>query len=182
LETFTEPREFVENSQFSEKRKKTLHTLDLRDIDEPIREIVGGFAVLSHCFTLQSCHGHFLYAPDQDPHSLARLPTREGGLVRYRIAYMAFCLENSPRGRAMHDALAHIPAIDVDYVQFGSADWFWQRHPNSYALQVEPARHITKDEATLEHAEALHVQRIRDLFFVELEELLKRQLRERGAG
>ncbi len=172
----------MENGQFSEDRQNTLRALDLRDVDEPIRETVGGFAVLPHCFTLQSCHGHFLYAPDQGPHSLARLPTREDGPVRYRIAYIAFCLQNSRGGRAMRRALAQIPAIDVDYVQFGSADWFWERHPNSYALQVEPARYMTRDEATLGHAEALHVQRIRDLFFVTLKQLLKQQLREQGAG
>ena len=28
---------------------------------------------------------------------------------------MAFCLENSPRGRATRRALARIPAIDADY-------------------------------------------------------------------
>jgi len=182
LETFSKPRELVDYGRFSEDREDALQALDLRNVDEPIREIVGGFGVLSHCFTLQSCHGHFLYAPDQDPHSLARLPNREGGRVRYRIAYMAFCLENSPRGHAMRVALAQIPAIDMDYVQFGSADWFWQRHPNSYALQVEPARHMNKDEAVLTHAEALHTQRIRDLFFVELERFLREQLREPGAG
>jgi hypothetical protein len=85
---------------------------------------------------------------------------------------MAFCLEDSPSGRAAREALAQIPTIDVDYVQLGSAEWFWEHHPNSYALQVEPARHMTKDEATLSHAEALHTQHIRDLFFIELEQFL----------
>jgi hypothetical protein len=182
LETFTAPREFVENQRFAEDRQNTLQALDLTAIDEPIREIVRGIALLPYCFTLQSCYGHFLYTPDQQPRSLARLPPRDAGPVTYRIAYIAFCLENGPRGHAARGALAQIPAIDLDYVQFGSAAWFWQRHPNSYALQVEPASHMTKDEAVLSHAEALHTQRIRDLFFVELEGFLKEQLHERGAG
>jgi hypothetical protein len=182
LETFTEPRRFVENLRYSEDRRSSLQRLDLRAIDEPIREIVGGFAALPHLFSLQSCYGHFLHSPDQDPHSLARLPSRDVGPVRYRIAYMAFCLEDSPSGRAAREALAQIPTIDVDYVQLGSAEWFWEHHPNSYALQVEPARHMTKDEATLSHAEALHTQHIRDLFFIELEQFLREQLSEQGAG
>ncbi len=65
------------------------------------------------------------------------------------------------------------PAIDPDYVQFGSAEWFWERYANSYALQVEPARYKRKDEAILEQAEALHVQQIREFFFSKLRELLE---------
>jgi len=37
----------------------------------------------------------------------------------------------------------------------GSADWFWERWTNSYALQVEPARYMTADEAILQSEEAL---------------------------
>jgi hypothetical protein len=182
METLAEPRDFVENLRFAADRQHAVQALDLASIDEPIRGIVGGLAVLPHCFTLQSCYGHFLCTPGQDTRSLARLPPGNVGPVRYRIAYVAFCLENSPRGRAARRALARIPAIDEDYVQFGSAYWFWERHPNSYALQVEPARYATRDEAILDHQEALHTQRIRDLFFVELEKFLEDQSRERGAG
>lgn len=178
MQTWADPREFAETSRFAEDRRDTLQALDLTTVDEPIREIVGGITHLPHCFTVQSCHGHFLAASDQDPHSLARLPSTDTGPVRYRIAYMAFCLEDSPRGHAARRALARIPAIDVDHVQFGSPDWFWERHRNSYVLQVEPARHATRDEAILSHAEALHTQRIRDLFFIELERFLKGQLLE----
>jgi len=182
LETLAEPKELVESLGFVEDRQNTLQALDLKTIDEPVREIVGRIALLPHCFTLQSCHGHFLSSLDEDPRSLARLPFRDTGPVRYRIAYVAFCLENSPRGRAARQALARIPEIDADYVQFGSADWFWERHPNSYALQVEPARYATLDEVILSHAEALHTQHIRDLFFVGLEGFVEEQLRDPGGG
>ena len=182
METLTDPRELVESPRFSEDRQRALQALDLASIDEPIRGMVNGMAALPHCFTLQSCYGHFLCTPGQDTRSLARLPPRDVGSVRYKIAYVALCLENSPRGRAARRALARIPAIDEDYVQFGSADWFWERQPNSYALQVEPARYATRDEAILDHEEAWHTQRIRDLFFVELEKFLEDQSRERGAG
>jgi hypothetical protein len=39
---------------------------------------------------------------------------------------------------------------------------------NSHALQVEPERFKLKDEAVIEHHEALHVQQIKDEFFQRL--------------
>jgi len=174
VETFTEAREFMENPRYSNDRKSTLAALDLRSIDEPITDIVTGFAALSHCFPLQSCYGHFICTPGQDSHTLDPVPPGHSGLVRYRIAYVALCLENSQRGWALRDSLARVPAVDRDYVQFGSADWFWKRCSivNSYALQVEPVADQLKDEAILAPAEAVHTQRVRDLFFTELRAVL----------
>ena len=178
METFTEPREFVKHNRYSQDRQEALAALDFGSIDEPIVDIVAGFARLPHCFTLQCCYGHFVCAPEQDPHSLEPIPHGYAGLVRYRIAYIALCLENSPRGRALRQSLARVQAVDPGYVQFGSADWFWERWTNSYALQVEPAIHMTKDEAVLDCAEALHTQWTRDCFFRELRVLLAAELRE----
>jgi hypothetical protein len=62
--------------------------------------------------------------------------------------------------------------------QFGSANWFWERWVNSYALQVEPVAHRLQDEVILEPAEALHTQRARDLFFRELRARLDAELNE----
>jgi hypothetical protein len=104
-------------------------------------------------------------ANGQDPHNLQRLPGRFEGRVRYRIAYLALCIEDSPRGRALRDSLARLPALDRDYLQFGSAEWFWAKHPNSFVVQVEPARFMTSDTCDIEHAEALRLERVRDLFF-----------------
>ena len=181
METFTEAREFVESKRYSQDRRDALEALDLRTIDEPLVELIDGFARLPNCFTMQSCYGHFLHAPGQDIHSLDPLPSSDVGPVDYRIAYMAFCLENSPRGRALFDALSRIPE-GLDPVQFGSADWFWERWPNSYALQVEPTRFMTRDRAVVDHSEALHIQHSRDLFFGRVKELLERQQSEHCRG
>jgi hypothetical protein len=182
LETFTEPRQFVENPRFSKDRHDTLTALDLHTIDEPIVDLINGFTALSHCFTLQSCYGHFLYSPEQDTFSLDPVPTKNTGYIRYRLAYIVFCIDNSPAGRAFHNSLAKVPELDPDYVQFGSADWFWKRYVNSYALQLEPARFKRKDEAILEHTEALHVQQQRGLFFSKLRDLMETQLNEHKKG
>jgi hypothetical protein len=178
LETFTEPRQFVENPRFSKDRHDTLATLDLRTIDEPIVDIIDGFSAVSHCFTLQSCYGHFLYSAEQDIHSLDPVPPKDTGYIRYRLAYIVFCIENSPSGVAFRNSLAKVPELDPDYIQFGSAEWFWKRHVNSFALQLEPARFKRKDEAILDYKEALHVQQQRGLFFSKLRDLLETDLNQ----
>jgi hypothetical protein len=62
------------------------------------------------------------------------------------------------------------------YVQFGSADWFWDQWPNSYTLQVEPAAHRFKDQAVLTAGEAMQTQRARDRFFEEIRRLLAEEV------
>ena len=161
------------NPRYLRDRQEVLKALDLRVIDRPIVELIEGFSVLPECFTVQSCYGHFLYAPGQDSHNLERLPHKHDGEVTYRIAYVAFCLENSPRGRALCESLERVSSLDPGYVQFGSAAWFWARYRNSYALQVEPVRHMTRDQVVIEHSEALHIEKSRDRFFTKLEKLLE---------
>lgn len=73
----------------------------------------------------------------------------------------------------MRESLERIPSLEPGHVQFGSAAWFWARYRNSYALQVEPARHMTRDQVVIEHSEALHIEKIRDRFFTELMKLLE---------
>ena len=182
METFTEAREFVESSGYAHARQRSVAALDLTSIDDPITDLVDGFASLPHCFTLQCCYGHFLCAPEQDPNNLEPVSLDFSGLAKYRVAYIAFCLENSVRGRALRRSLARLSAVDPDYVQFGSADWFWERWVNSYALQVEPESHMLKDEAILGPSEARHTQRARDLLFAELRVLLAAELSEHTAG
>jgi len=182
LETFTKPREFVENRGYVHARQRSIAALDLTSIDDPITDIVRGFAVLPHCFTLQCCYGHFVCAPEQAPHNIDPIPLEFSGLATYRIAYIALCLEHSRQGQALRQSLAQLPAIDPDYVQFGSADWFWERWANSYALQVEPTAHMLKDEVILGPTEALRTQAVRDIFFGELGDLLTAELREYQAG
>lgn len=177
METFTAARDFVKDSGFAHAREKSISALDLASIDEPIVDIVAGFAALPHCFTLQCCYGHFIHDPAQGQHSLVPVPPEHSGSVRYRIAYLALCLENSTRGRELRQALERIPTVDRNYIQFGSADWFWQKWNNSYALQVEPRAYMLKDEATLEADEARRTQQARDLFCAELRALLAAELK-----
>jgi hypothetical protein len=172
LETFTEPRPFVENPLFDETRQHFINSIDLNDIDPPIVELIKRFNLRAECFTLQSCYGHFLYAPAQKTRHLGRLPPRLACQINYRIAYIAFCIANSPRGHLLRESLEHMPTIDPDYVQFGSADWFWERHPNSYVLQMMPSRHQKKDQVLVDYPEALHLEQVRDLFFEKMTALV----------
>ena len=180
LETFAEPREFVENTRYARDRQRIMSALAPQSIDSPILDIILGLARMPYCFTLQSCYGHFVYAAQSDPSNLAALPAEDIGLARYRIAYVALCIEQSASGARFRGALEEIPTIDPEYVQFGSPGWFWERHPNSYALQVEPERFMLKDEAVIGHREALHVQRVRDRFFGRLREIVDASQREFG--
>ncbi|MGD8520817.1 MAG: hypothetical protein PVF56_06695 [Desulfobacterales bacterium] len=178
METFTAARAFVVNPDYDEERRASLRKLDLSSIDPPIVEIVKGFAWLSYCFTLQSCYGHFLYAGQIDTHNTEPLPLGESiDNIEYRIAYLALCLEDSPAGRDLFDELGEITSVDPDYLQFGSADWFWERHLNSYALQVEPKNRMTRDRCHIDYQEALQVEKVRNRFFDELTILLQKRLR-----
>lgn len=183
METFTELRDFVDNPHYPEQRQAHLGKLNINGIDAPIAEIVSGFAELPCCFTLQSCYGHFLHSNQKNPHNIEPLPISDNiTRVEYRIAYIALCIENSTPGRALFQNLRQIPAIDPEYIQFGCAEWFWRRQVNSYALQVEPKRHITKDRATVDYQEALYIEKIRNKFFAQFKELLRKQLEGNESG
>ena len=92
-------------------------------------------------------------------------------IVTYRIAYVALCIENSSEGKELLEKLRTIPTADSEYVQFGSAEWFWAKQVNSYVLQVEPERFKHEDQATIGYKEALHIQEVRDNFFSDLRKL-----------
>ena len=95
------------------------------------------------------------------------------GKIEYRIAYLAFCIENSEAGRGLLETLKQVTCIDPKNVQFCSAEWFWSKQINSYALQVEPDRYKRQDTAIINFKEALHIEKIRNAFFVRLRELLE---------
>ncbi len=173
METFTEPKELTENPHFEEQRQKSQAALSAAEIDAPIIEIIENFNKLPFCFTLQSCYGHFLYNGQGNPNNLDPLPVAKIiTRVEYRIAYIAFCLENSDSGRSLFEALKGITAIDPENIQFCSAEWFWKRQVNSYALQVEPDRFKHEDTAIIEGGEALRIEKTRNEFFVRIKELL----------
>ena len=174
METFTDLKDFVDNPDFNEQRKKCLNKLDIDSIDAPIVELIKGFAKLDYCFTLQSCYGHFLYNGQNAPYNVEPLHVLNSiSNVDYKIAYVALCIENSEQGKFLFQHLKDIPSIDPEYVQFGCAEWFWERQVNSYALQVEPIRHMTKDRISVNYHEALHIEKIRDKFFTHLNKLVQ---------
>ena len=143
-------------------------------IDLPIVNLINGFNDLPYCFTLQSCYGHFVYNGEMDRHNLDPLPVKGiAAKVEYRIAYVAFCIENSASGRSLFAALKEITIIDPKNIQFCCAEWFWKKQINSYALQVEPDRFRSKDTAIIDFKEALHIEKTRNTFFVRLYELLE---------
>ncbi len=65
-----------------------------------------------------------------------------------------------------------VPSLDPGCIQFGCADWFWERQVNSYVPQVEPDRFRYSDTATITYEDALYIQRTRDLFFDEIRRFL----------
>ena len=173
METFAKPRSFVDHPHFSRDRQVAVDKLLTDNIDVPIRRLITKFSHLPFCFTLQCCSGHFLFEGEQENENLKVLPSHDVGPVKYRIAYLALCLENSSDGRDLYSGLEKIAALDPEYIQFGSPDWFWHGHPNSYALQVEPLGFAGSDTAIIEYKEALKVQKVRGLFFDRLEKLVQ---------
>lgn len=142
-------------------------------IDQPLVDLVYHFNLIPQCFTLQTCYGHFLYKSQNNPNNIEGLPITDTiTKVEYRIAYIAFCVENSDQGKSLLHDLMSIFSIDPDNIQFGSAEWFWQRQVNTYVLQVVPEKHKRKDRMTLEYSEALLIQKAKTLFFKQLELLL----------
>ena len=181
METFAPPRRLVDHPLFEADRKRALKKLDIDEVDAPIRDIVEGFSRLPCCFTLQSCFGHFVHSEATAPDNLEPLPPNGVGIVTYRIAYVALCLQNSASGNRLFSTLAEVPSIAPAFIQFGSPVWFWERQVNAFALQVEPSRFKDQDQATIDHAEALQVQKVRDQFFTRLDDLVK-SLQNRGSG
>jgi len=124
---------------------------------------------LPYCFTLQSCCGHFTCTGREDPYNTEPLPITDTiRKVEYRIAYMALCIEESVSGSMFLEALKGVTAIDPENVQFGCAEWFWQRQVNSYVVQVEPDRFQFEDRAMLAYNEALKIESVRNEFLIHL--------------
>jgi len=175
METFAEPKELVKNTSYQAQRLEKLAGLPDDMLDAPIRKLVRHINDLPYCFTLQCCCGHFTYDGQRDPHNLEALPhTTRIKSVEYRIAYIAFCIENSASGRTLLEKLNLVTTLDPDNVQLCSAEWFWENQINSYALQVEPYRVRHEDKVILDYEEALHIEKVRHEFFVRLEELFQK--------
>ncbi len=183
METFIDPRGLINNPHYEEQRQRSLNGINLNEIDIPVIKIVKDFNKLPYCFTLQSCYGHFLYKGQKDSDNIEKLPASKNiSLAVYRIAYVALCIQNSKQGRVLYHDLKEITSIAPEYIQFGSAEWFWNRQVNSYALQVEPENSKTKDRINVDFNEALIIERVRDSFFAHLKILLKNHIKNSAQG
>ena len=183
METFTDPKDPVENPRYGVQRQNTLAGLSDDLIDGPVLELIRTANRLPFCFTIQSCWGHFVYSGQSDPRNLAPLPVTDGiGEVEYRIAYICLCVECSVSGIRLLEALKALTAIDPHNIQFGCAEWFWSRQINSYALQVQPERFKHKDTAIIGYREALHLEKIRNRFFEALGQIFRDQPATKGCG
>jgi len=181
METFTRPRAFIRDPGYAQRREEALKDLDLKKIDPPLVNIIKDFSALPHCFTLQCCFGHFfLNGREITPGAESLTSYPEDTLLKYRIAYLALCIENSDAGKRLYRGLSAIGQADPEYVQFCGADWFWQRHANSYALQTEPERFKTQDTALVGLDEALRLEKIKARMFEEIQKVLVRE-KDRGA-
>ncbi|MCK4677401.1 MAG: hypothetical protein KAT48_04655 [Bacteroidales bacterium] len=176
METFVTVKKFVPDPAYTDHRRKYQISLNIESIDTPIRKIIECLNNLESCFTLQSCFGHFIYEGQNDPYNLEPLPISDTiTRVEYKIAYLCLCIENSDLGRVLFEALSKITAIDPANIQFCCAEWFWKRQVNTYVLQVEPDRFKHKDRVKLDYREALHIEKTRNKFFVQIEKLLQTQ-------
>lgn len=166
METFTTIKDFEFDPTFEKQRNKSLNKLKYKDIDKPIVELIKQINDLPYCFTLQCCYGHFLYTNQNDDHNLEPIPkSTEIKEVEYRIAYIALCIQDNLKGHELFNALKDVVKWDPEIIQFGCADWFWDRQVNSFALQVEPDRYKSLDKVTLDYEEALKIEKVRNKFF-----------------
>ena len=178
METFTKIKEFAENPDYYRDRQKSISNLVIGSIDKPIIDLIKLFQKLPCCFTLQSCYGHFLYEGQKNPNNIKQLPKSNNiKTVEYRIAYIALCIQNSKSGKILFKRLSMLPQIDFKYIQFGCAEWFWERQINSFALQVEPERYSTKDNAFIEYKEALYIENIRNKFYEKLKDIIQSRVK-----
>ncbi len=175
MQTYTVPKPLVADPGFSVKRIKALNGLDLSMIDTPIVDIIESFTKITHCYTLQCCWGHFVHDGQPEREGLEPLAHyNDNTEVEYRIAYIAFHIENSKNGEDLIEDLSALQNLDPQNIQFCCADWFWNQQVNTYAIQVEPDRFKKQDTAMLCIAEALYIEKLRKQFFDRLRDILPR--------
>ncbi|MCP3929265.1 MAG: hypothetical protein GY705_09220 [Bacteroidetes bacterium] len=142
-------------------------------IDPPLTELIKAFNSLPYCYTLQCCSGHF-FNEILRLNYVSRLLfyPEKSDTIQYSIAYIAVCICNCLLGRRLIEGLKKIALMDPEYIQFGCAQWFWQKTVNSYVLQVEPQKYLDKDIISIEYSEAIRVMKARDFFLVKLKDML----------
>jgi hypothetical protein len=180
METYVASKSFVEDPDYEIARTKALNDLDLAVIDTPILDIIDDFSRIPHCFTMQSCWGHFVHDGQPDPRGCAPLADCDDKTeIRFQLAYVAVCLENSEHGKALRNDLRGLVEIDPSNVQFGSAEWFWKQRVNSYVLQVEPDRFKYQDRAMIGVEEAFRLEQLKARVFDEIRLIVSAHCRNR---
>ena len=178
METYTDPKPFEDYPGFQSDRQLALNILDITLIDNPLVGLIDDLNKLPYLFTLQCCYGHFLTTDDEEVFDF----DLSGSIntVEYRLAYIAFCIENSPSGKKFAHQLKDISlTMEQGLVQFCSAQWFWDQWVNSYALQIMPQRFIDKDSAVLHFYEAAKIKQARDIFFAYMNDFTSTILKEK---
>ena len=178
METFTNPKPFTSHPGYVSDREKTLRELEKEilngAIDPPLLPMIRGCMTIPYFFTVQCCFGHFVHDLEKDPENLIS-PARYKEtikIVRYRIAYVTICIQNNIQGREMFSDLEKLAADNPDYIQFGSADWFWERMVNTYCIQLEPIRFKGEDTGMIGMREVLHIEMLRTDFFERITEII----------
>ena len=122
MQTFTAEKPLVENPDFEQQRAEAHHQLreliQAEGIDPPLVPLLSRFMAVPYCFTIQSCYGHFIHEQEQDIKNTARLGPYAGSVthVEYRLAYMAFVVENDGADKAFSAIFAGCPpSIPVMY-------------------------------------------------------------------
>jgi hypothetical protein len=180
METYTQAKPLESSPNYGSDREKALEALMLElskgSIDAPMVDIVQTFARLPFYYTLQSCYGHFMREFRVHDTNTMRVSELRGSaeVMHHRIAYIALCVQNAVEGRVLLEELKYIEEVDPDYIQFGSADWFWKDCVNSYVLQVSPLDNVHQDHFDVSIEEALRIEGTRDRFFDKLREILSK--------
>ncbi len=178
VQTYTQARPLVVDSGYEARRRVSLADLEdilsAGEIDAPIVSIIERISLIPYCFTLQSCYGHFVVGNGLSTDSVKQIShdMKRGSTIRYRLAYMAFCIQNNPSGLRLLKDLKAIAREDPEYIQFGSATWFWNRCVNSYVLQAGSVEHVSEDSFEMGIAEALRVEAARDMLYAKIAEVV----------
>ena len=77
MQTFTAEKPLVENPDFEQQRAEAHRQLEelirSKDIDLPLVPLLTRFMAVPHCFTIQSCYGHFVHEREPYTRTTARL-------------------------------------------------------------------------------------------------------------
>lgn len=150
---------------------ETLRNLIARGrIDPPLVELHELFSRVPHGYTIQSCFGHFVHEWEPDEDTTASLAPYNGMVqtVFYRIAIIAFVLEKSKKESMLCHDNRTLTVKCPEYIQFGSAGWFWVLSVKSCQIQVAPEQEKQIDCFWVTYKEALLLENFRDVLIREL--------------